>query len=160
MKAWYLVFLLIITCSTASADELHLVLSGKAFHFNTDDSWNEKNWGVGFEYDFDREGNWIPLITGLTFKDSNKKTSRYLGGGVKRRFDLSDDPDGMHLDTGLIAFAMTRYDHNDNKPFIGVLPFVSIGNNRFSANITYVPGMSPKMVPFLYIQGMIKLAEF
>lgn len=160
MKFRRLVVFLILTSTTVSADELRLVVSGKAFHFNTDVSWNEKNWGLGFEYDFEREGDWIPLITGLSFKDSNNMTSRYFGGGAKRRFDLSNDPDGMYLDAGLVSLVMTRYDHNDNKPFIGVLPFVSIGNNRFSANLTYVPEMSPKMVSFLYIQGTIKLAEF
>ena len=54
--------------------------------------------------------NWIPLITGASFKDSLENTSNYLGGGTKRRFLLGADPDGMHIDAGVIAFVITRQD--------------------------------------------------
>ena len=66
----------------------------------------------------------------------------------------------MHVDAGVIAFVMTRQDYKNNDPFPGVLPFLSIGNNRFAVNITYVPEIVPKMVAFLYFQVTIKLAEF
>jgi len=145
--------------SPAVADELHLVLSGTAIHIGTD-SLNENNEGVGFEYDFNTDGNWIPFITGATFKDSNDQTSKYLGAGRKHRFLLSSDPDGLHIDAGIIGFVMTRYDYKENEPFFAALPFVSIGNDWIAANITYAPKIDPKMHAFWYVQANIKLFEF
>jgi len=135
-------------------------VSGKAFHLNTDSSFNEENWGVGFEYEFEERNKWIPLVTGLTFIDSMDRTSNYLGGGSKRRFLLGDDSDGMHIDAGAFAFVMTRQDYKNNAPFLGALPFISMGNSRFAVNVTYVPEIAPKMVAFVYFQVTIKVAEF
>jgi hypothetical protein len=160
MKTWHLLFVLLFSCGAANADELHIIVSGKAIHFDSEVSYNEKNWGLGFEYDFEPRNKWIPLVTGLSFSDSFERTSKYLGAGAKRRFQLTDDPDGMHLDAGVFGFVMTRQDYKNNKPFIGVLPFISIGNNRFSVNATYVPNIAPKMVAFVYFQATIKIAEF
>ena len=160
MKIWLFLPVLLFTCSAANADELHLIVSGKAIHIDPPATYNEKNWGLGFEYDFEKRNNWIPLVTGLSFQDSFKETSKYLGGGAKRRFSLSDDPDGLHLDAGVFGFVMTRQDYKNNEPFIGALPFISIGNSRFSVNVTYVPNIAPKMVAFVYFQAIIKIAEF
>ena len=66
----------------------------------------------------------------------------------------------MHIDTGVIAFVMTRQDYNNNDPFPGVLPFLSVGNSRFAINLTDVPKIDPKMVAFVYFQATIKIAEF
>lgn len=149
----------LLACSSTLADELHLVLSGTAIHVGTN-GLNEKNEGVGFEYDFDQDGNWIPFITGATFKDSNDQTSKYLGAGKKYRFQISPDPEGLHIDAGFFGFIMTRHDYKDNEPFLAALPFVSIGNEWIAANITYTPKIDPKMHAFWYIQASIKLFEF
>jgi len=143
-----------------SADDLQLIVSGKSFHLNTETDFNEKNWGIGFEYDFEERDNWIPLITGLTFKDSLDKTSNYLGGGAKRRFLLTDNRDGMHIDAGVFGFVMTRQDYKNNAPFVGALPFISVGNSSFAINVTYVPKIVPKMIAFVYLQATFKIAEF
>ncbi|MDH5573307.1 MAG: hypothetical protein OEY89_16210, partial [Gammaproteobacteria bacterium] len=108
-------------------DELHLVLNGKAYHFDRTKNYNEDNWGIGFEYDLGKSDGWIPLVTGSTFKDSNDQTSNYLGGGIKHRFGLDSASSGIHLDIGVIGFLMTRKDYNANDPFFGALPFVSVG---------------------------------
>ena len=160
MKISHWIIFLLFTCSAAKADDLQLVVSGKSIHFGTDTSFNESNWGLGFEYDFEQRNNWIPLITGASFKDSLDNTSNYLGGGSKRRFLLGDDPEGMHVDAGVIAFLMTRHDYKNNDPFLGILPFLSIGNNRFAINLTYVPEIVPKMIAFLYFQATKKIAVF
>jgi hypothetical protein len=160
MKIYLCTLFLLFTCTAVNADSLHLILSGKSIHLDTANSFNEKNWGLGFEYNFEERNKWIPLITGLTFKDSLKRTSNYLGGGTKRRFLLGDDPDGMHIDAGVFAFVMTRQDYKNNDPFIGALPFISVGNSRFSVNVTYVPKIVPKMIAFVYFQATIKVAEF
>lgn len=151
--------LLFIITSFATADELHLIVSGKAFHF-TDGNYNENNTGLGFEYDFDERNNWIPLISGASFKDSNDQTSNYLGGGTKRRFRFSDEPDGFHFDVGILGFVMTRYDYKNNDPFLAALPFISTGFEWVSLNVIYVPKIKPKMVAFVYLQATVKLLEF
>ena len=55
---------------------------------------------------------------------------------------------------------MTRQDYKNNNPFLGALPFISVGNSRFAVNIIYVPEIVPKMVAFVYFQATFKLAEF
>lgn len=156
------VILLLIFCSSFNVygGELHGIINGKAYHFDRSQDWNENNYGLGFEYDFDQHGDWIPLITGSSFKDSFNQTSIYLGGGVKRRFLLSKDPTGFHFDIGAVGFLMTRKDHNDNKPFPGLLPFVSVGNEYVAINMTFVPKVSPKFANLLYFQFMFKIVEF
>ena len=159
MKISYCILLLLFTCTAVNADELHLVVSGKSIHLGTDTSFNEENWGLGFEYDFEEKNNWINLITGVTFKDSLNNTSNYLGAGTKRRYLLGDDPQGIHIDAGVLAFAMTRRDYRDNDPFLGVLPFISVGNRRVAVNITYVPNIVPKSVAFIYFQATFRIAR-
>ena len=63
LKSYVLLFILLITFNTASADELHFIVSGNANH-SEDQNLNENNTGWGFEYDFEQRGNWIPLVTG------------------------------------------------------------------------------------------------
>ncbi len=75
-------------------------------------------------------------------------------------FLLGDDPEGLHVDAGVIGFVMTRQDYKNNDPFLGALPFISVGNSRVAVNIIYVPEIVPKMVAFVYFQATFKLAEF
>ncbi len=142
------------------ADTLHGIINGKAYHFDRSRNFNESNWGVGFEYDFEKSGNWIPLLTGSSFKDSNNQTSNYLGGGTKYRFKLGQDDTDLHIDAGVVAFLMTRKDYNNENPFFGALPFISVGNEYVAVNATYIPKISPKHASLLYFQLMVKLIEF
>lgn len=153
--------LLLLTCATlpAVADELALVINGKAIHLK-DGNYNEENWGLGINYDFAERDNWVRFVHGSTFKDSSNHTSNYLGGGTKRRFHLETDLDGWHADVGVIAFLMTRQDYHNNNPFPGALPFVAVGKGWFTLNATYIPSISPKHVPLLFFQAMVRIAEF
>jgi len=155
-----IIFLVLIFPSLLFADQLHGIINGKAYHFDRSRNFNEKNWGFGFEYNFEQSGNWIPFLTGSTFKDSNDQTSNYLGGGAKHRFMLGSGENGLHLDAGVVAFLMTRKDYNGDRPFFGALPFISVGNEYVAVNATYIPKISPKHASLLYFQLMIKLAEF
>jgi len=141
------------------AGELHVIINGKAIHLDKGD-YNENNRGLGFEYDFARRGNWIPFTMGSFFKDSHDRTSRYLGGGLKRRYQLENADDGWHLDAGVVAFLMTRYDYKNNNPFPGILPFASLGKQWASLNATYIPRVSPKHKQLLFFQLMFRIAEF
>lgn len=142
------------------ADQLHGIINGKAYHFDRGRNFNEKNWGYGFEYNFEQRGDWIPLLTGSSFKDSKNQTSNYLGGGTKKRFMLGSGASGLHLDVGVVGFIMTRKDYKNQKLFVGALPFISVGNEYVAINATYIPKISPKYASLLYFQLMIKVAEF
>jgi hypothetical protein len=141
------------------ADSFHLVVNGKAVHENKK-NYNEENVGLGFEYEFNERNKWITFINGGFFKDSLFNTSKYLGGGIKRRFLLTDDKDGWHIDTGLTAFFMTRKDVKNEEPFFGALPFISIGTSKFAINVTYIPEVDPKFVSLLFFQASFQLASW
>lgn len=141
------------------ADSLNLIINGKAFH-QEKKNYNEDNWGLGVEYNFKENKKWINFVNGGFFKDSNSNTSKYLGGGTKRRFLLTDNIDGWHVDAGLTAFLMTRKDYKNNQPFFGALPFVSVGTDKFAINATYIPSVSPKFVGLLFIQASFMISEW
>ena len=141
------------------ADSLNLVINGKALHDNKRD-FNEDNWGLGFEYNFEEDKKWINFINGGFFEDSLSNISKHLGGGTKRRFLLTDDKEGWHIDAGITAFLMTRKDHNNNRPFFGVLPFFSVGTSAVAINATYIPSVSPKFEPLWFFQATFKIAKW
>lgn len=143
----------------ANADEFHLVVNGKAIHMDKG-NYNEKNWGIGFEYNFTPRNNWITFISASSFKDSTYQTSRYVGAGMKRRYRLENNNDGWHVDAGVIAFLMTRKDFKNNSPFPGILPVLSVGKSWYAMNVTYIPKVSPKYKALFYFQLMFRLAEF
>lgn len=156
----FLTVLALFLSSQLYAGELHLIINGKAIHENKR-NYNEDNWGLGFEYDFDKqEDNWINFITGSYFIDSVNNISRYLGGGSKRRFMISEGDNAWHFDAGIVAFLMSRHDYKNNQPFFGALPFISIGNEYFAVNATYIPAITPKFEALTFIQASIKLAKW
>jgi palmitoyl transferase len=159
MRTIFAGFLMMMAVAQVHADELHLIVDGKAYHM-TNRNYNEKNYGLGFEYDLAQSKNWIHFINGSTFKDSLKNTSNYLGAGMKRRYKLQDNTNGWHVDVGFFAFLMTRKDYHDNHPFPGVLPIVSLGKQWFAINATFIPKVSPKHVNLFFFQLMFRLAEF
>lgn len=150
---------LLLVTGYVSAEEFHLIINGKAIHLS-DGRFNEKNYGLGFEYDFKPRNHWISFVNGSFFKDSNNQTSKYLGGGIKRRFELGEQDNGWHVDLGVIGFLMTRYDYKNNEPFFGALPVFSIGKDWYALNATYIPSVTPKHSALFYFQLMFRLAEF
>jgi len=155
-------FLLLVSFAFSqqiNANSFNLTLNGKALH-EKDNNYNEENWGLGFEYNFAEENKWINFINGGFFKDSHSNNSNYLGGGSKRRFLFGPDKDSWHIDAGLTAFVMTRKDYKNESPFIGVLPYFSIGTSKVAINATYVPAVSPKLVALWFFQASIKISEW
>ena len=141
------------------ADSFNLIINGKAVHENKR-NYNEDNWGLGFEYHFAENKKWINFVNGGFFKDSLSNTSKYLGGGIKRRFLLNGDKDGWHIDTGITAFLMTRKNFKNEQPFFGALPYVSVGTSDVAINVTYIPSVSPKLVALWFFQASVKVAEW
>lgn len=165
-KISLLIFLLLsatIYCSNADADQLNLLLNGKARHVNVDpsESYNERNWGGGFQYDYGRRtSRWVPFITVSGFIDSYQNNSYYAGGGLLRRFTISRKLDNLHFDAGIVGFSMTRKDINDGQPFIGALPVFSIGTDKIALNITYVPDIDERLAELWFMQLKVSAKNF
>ena len=73
------------------------------------------------------------------FRDSNEQMSYMAGGGLHRTLYSTDRFNGLYIDAGINAFLMTRKDVNDNRPFPGILPSLTIGNHHLGMNLTYLP---------------------
>jgi len=73
------------------------------------------------------------------FRDSNEEMSYMAGGGLHRNLFETDRLRGFYVDAGLNAFLMTRKDVNDNRPFPGILPSLTVGNQYVGFNLTYMP---------------------
>jgi hypothetical protein len=131
--------LLCATVGTAAAGQLDLVVNGRSYHVNSDYDWNENNFGLGLEYEFDRSSRWIWSVNANAFVDSRDNMSYMAGGGVKRRLFRSERPAGYYFDVGLVAFLMSREDFNDYLPFPGILPTLSFGVKNVGMNLSYVP---------------------
>ena len=155
----FIVLLMLITSFEAGADELQMIISGKAIHMGSN-NLNEKNYGLGLQYDINQQRDWIPTINMASFKDSNDNTSRYVGGGMKRRYRFNTGTQRLNLDFGALALVMVRPDYNDDEPFYGAVPFVSIGNGWGGINITYVPEVEEDTLAFWYFQFSLRMLTF
>lgn len=127
-------------CGAAQAGQWDVVLNGRSIHVDADQDWNEANWGLGVEHEFNPDARWVKVALGNGFRDSDDNMSYMGGGGIKRRFQVPLGRQRVHVDLGAIGFLMTRHDVNDNQPFPGVLPAFSVGTRQFAVNLTYLPG--------------------
>ena len=134
-----LTMLLCAFAGTAAAGQLDLVVNGRSHHVNSEYDWNENNYGLGLEYQFDSTSRWIWSANGNAFLDSQNNMSYMAGGGLKRRLFQSERLAGFYLDAGLVAFLMARADINDYQPFPGILPTLSFGIGNIGMNLTYLP---------------------
>jgi hypothetical protein len=125
--------------ATAQAGDWGVVINGKAYHVNAAEDWNEDNWGLGIEREFNSRSRWVPVVLGNGFRDSQNEMSYMAGGGIKRRFRLDELADSLYVDIGMVGFVMTRRDFNGNRPFPGVLPALTVGTRQVAVNITYMP---------------------
>ncbi len=131
--------LLAVPLSPVLAGDLSTVFNGKSYHVGAAQDWNENNYGLGLEYTFTRDSRWKPRVMANGFRDSNEDMSYMLGGGLHRNLYATDRMNGFYFDAGIDAFVMTRTDVNDNKPFPGALPSLTVGNRYVGVNLTYLP---------------------
>ena len=132
----------LISClltAPADAGSLSAVINGRSYHVDASKDWNENNFGFGLEYRFDSTSKWRSTILANGFKDSEDRMSYMAGGSLQRRLVDSERLGGLYLDAGVTGFLMTRHDVNDNRPFPGILPTVSVGNRHVGFNLTYLP---------------------
>ena len=145
------------------AEQLHLLLNGKAKHVNPKPNveLNERNWGGGFEYDFGRRtSRWVPFITASGFIDSLENPSYYAGGGMLRRYVLSRKLDDLHVDIGVVGFLMTREDFYHGRPFPGALPVLSFGSDKIAMNVTYIPAIDKRIAQLWFMQLKVSSNNF
>jgi len=138
--------------SSAMAGEFSAVFNGKSYHLGATENWNEDNYGLGVEYEFASESRWKSRLMVNGFRDSNDDMSYMAGVGLHRNLFASDRLRGFYIDAGLNAFLMTRKDVNNNQPFPGILPSLTVGNEYVGFNLTYLPKQA---VEKLYDQQMI-----
>ncbi|MBN1237139.1 MAG: hypothetical protein JXB36_01495 [Gammaproteobacteria bacterium] len=122
----------------AAAQDWSVIVNGKAIHVNSSRDWNERNWGLGLEREFDTQSRWVKVALVNGFKDSQNAMSYMAGGGLKRRFRLDSLANDLYVDVGVVGFVMTREDVNHNKPFPGLLPAMTIGTRHVALNLTYL----------------------
>lgn len=132
--------------SAAGAGEFSGILNGKSFHIGASRDWNEDNYGLGIEYEFTSRSRWKRRLLANGFRDSNDDMSYLAGGGLYRNLYSTDRLNGFYIDAGINAFLMTRRDYNGNKPFPGMLPSLSIGNDVVGINVTYLPKLAVEKV--------------
>lgn len=131
--------LVALPMSSAMAGDLRAVINGKSVHVGATEDWNEDNYGLGVEYQFATKSRWKTQVMANGFRDSNEDMSYMVGGGIHRNLFTSDRLHGFYVDAGINAFLMTRTDVNDNKPFPGALPSLTVGNRYLGFNVTYLP---------------------
>lgn len=160
---------LLLVSTAAQATDWSVVFNGRSVHLDATEDWNESNWGLGFEREFDGDSRWVKVALGGGFRDSQDEMSYMAGGGVKRRFRPRARE--LYVDVGLIAFAMTRRDVNRNEPFPGVLPALTIGSRQLAVNLTYMPAsvsdritngrrIDPELDGILFLQLKLDAALF
>jgi len=131
--------LLALSASPALAGKFNAVVNGKSYHFNSSYDWNEDNYGFGIEHEFEQKSAWKKVAMANGFRDSTNNTSYMAGAGLHRRIFETDRLSGFYVYAGLNAFLMTRDDVNGSKPFPGILPSISVGNDKVGFNLTYMP---------------------
>ena len=129
----------LLSASPAMAGKTHAVINGKSHHFNSSYEWNENNFGLGIEHEFEQKSAWKKIVMANGFRDSTDSMSYMAGAGLHRRLYETDRFAGLHVYAGLNAFLMTREDVNGSKPFPGILPSLTIGNDHVGFNLTYLP---------------------
>jgi hypothetical protein len=128
-----------LSTSPAMAGNFSAIVNGKSYHFNSTYDWNENNFGLGIEHEFDSRSAWRTTVMANAFRDSTDTMSYMAGGGLHRRLFETNRFSGFYVYAGLNAFVMTREDVSGSKPFPGILPSVSIGNEKVGFNLTYLP---------------------
>jgi hypothetical protein len=133
-----LALLLALSPDPAFAGKSHAIVNGKSYHFNASYDWNEDNYGFGLEHEFEQKSAWKKVVMANGFRDSTDSMSYMAGAGLHRRIFETHKLAGFYVYAGVNAFVMTRNDTGGN-PFPGILPSLSIGNEKFGVNLTYLP---------------------
>ncbi len=131
--------ILLVPALQAHAGEWSAVINGRSVHLGATEVWNENNFGLGVEYQFATETRWKKVLMVNSLRDSTNQMSYMAGGGLHRNVYRTSSLADLYVDVGINAFLMTRKDVNDNRPFPGALPSLTVGNRYAGFNLTYLP---------------------
>jgi hypothetical protein len=170
IRAAVLASIIVLTAPHAWAGGINAVLNGKSYHFDSSYDWNENNAGLGVEYQFKQKSPWRKIVMANGFRDSNYNMSYMAGAGLQHRIYETHKLGGFYVYAGLNAFVMTRDDVNNSEPFPGILPSISIGNEKVGFNLTYLPKkaieettsadvMDPTLSGILFLQFKVSLDQ-
>ncbi len=137
--AQLLVIFSVLIASPVLAGELSAVINGKSVHLGSGNDWNEQNYGLGVEYRFTSQSRWKTIVMANGFRDSDENMSYMAGAGLHRTLFATERLNGLYVDAGVNAFLMTRKDVNENRPFPGAVPSLTVGNRHMGLNLTYLP---------------------
>jgi hypothetical protein len=70
--SWALAIFFCAYAGNAAAGQLDLVVSGRSYHVNSEYDWNENNYGLGLEYQFDSSSRWLWSVNANAFMDSGE----------------------------------------------------------------------------------------
>lgn len=142
-----LILVLMLTTFVFAKD--FLVINGFSHHLKTNIEYingqktllNEHNFGLGFEREYPATNllgtEVIPFAIGQGFIDSYNTLAVSLGGGLKKRFNITED---YIFDLGVTTFAIYKDEFNGIVP--GILPFISFGTEDTRINLTYIPDVN------------------
>ncbi len=125
--------------SPALAGDWSAIINGRSIHVDASEEWNENNAGLGIEYRLSGSSLWKKQLMLNGFRDSNNEMSYMAGAGLHRTLFATERLQGFYIDAGINAFLMTRKDVNDNRPFPGAVPSLTVGNRHVGVNLTYLP---------------------
>jgi len=134
-----LALLIVLPASSAQAGDVNAIINGRSVHVGATEDWNENNLGLGLEYQFATDSRWKKQLMVNGFRDSNDDMSYMAGAGLHRTLYSTNGLNGFYVDAGINAFVMTRTDVNDNRPFPGAVPSLTVGNRTMGFNFTYLP---------------------
>ena len=121
---------------------MSLVINGISKHHHVNNASfpngpNEKNWGLGVEYDFPKETYSLRWVANTGFyKDSLSGTAIYLGGAGLFPVYNKDD---FRILTGVGGNLFYSARYNQSSPFIALFPVVNIGTQKYSVNLVVIP---------------------
>lgn len=101
-----------------------------SYHGQRLDHLNERNYGIGYEGD---RGYFA-----LAFKDSLHNPSAVIGRNFRASRPIFGDS-GLHVSATLSVGLMFRKNVGNYTPFPVALPFLGVGYQGWTAEVTYIP---------------------
>ena len=135
----YILAAMLLVSVPVSADT-YLDVYGFAYHTDSSrscskvacrDKPNQENYGLGLRRSLEHYD-----VGAGAFKDSHADWSYYVG--IEKQWRLFGPVHG-----GAQVMMMGRQDYRDYRPFVGVLPVVSIRVGGYALNMSYVPKYEP-----------------
>lgn len=129
LAAAVILWMLSLGIPKARAGDLYGAVTLRSYHVDRAAQYNERNYGVGLEYQFNR--TWA-LAAG-EYKNSFRHKSTYYGGSYTP-FTAGD------WKAGVLLLAINGYDMRDHRRYIPIaVPMVAWEGERLGVNAIFVP---------------------